>query len=58
VSEPSTRRRRRGRGGEQLMVPDAEFRSYYGQPILKEITWEARDIAGYLFPAVWPGPPP
>lgn len=29
--------------------PEAEFTSYYGRPILKEPTWEARDIAGYLF---------
>jgi formate-dependent nitrite reductase membrane component NrfD len=25
------------------------FTSYYGRPILKEPTWEAADIAGYLF---------
>lgn len=25
------------------------FTSYYGRPILKEPTWEATDIAGYLF---------
>ncbi len=25
------------------------FTSYYGRPVLKEPTWEARDIAGYLF---------
>jgi formate-dependent nitrite reductase membrane component NrfD len=31
------------------MVPDAEFTSYYGRPILKEPTWEALDIAGYFF---------
>jgi DMSO reductase anchor subunit len=31
------------------MVPDAEFTSYYGRSVLKEPTWEARDIAGYLF---------
>jgi formate-dependent nitrite reductase membrane component NrfD len=31
------------------MVPDAEFRSYYGLPILNEPTWSATDIAGYLF---------
>lgn len=43
------RRRRRGRRGEQPMVPDAEFRSYYGRPVLKKPTWEALDIAGYLF---------
>jgi formate-dependent nitrite reductase membrane component NrfD len=37
------------RRGEQAMVPDAEFRSYYGKPILNEPTWSATDIAGYLF---------
>jgi formate-dependent nitrite reductase membrane component NrfD len=31
------------------MVPDAEFRSYYGLPILNRPVWEPRDIAGYLF---------
>lgn len=31
------------------MVPRAEFRTYYGRPILKAPTWEASDIAGYLF---------
>jgi hypothetical protein len=31
------------------MVPKAEFQSYYGKPVLKKPTWEARDIAGYLF---------
>jgi hypothetical protein len=28
---------------------EPEFTSYYGRPVLKEPTWEARDIAGYLF---------
>jgi formate-dependent nitrite reductase membrane component NrfD len=42
------RRRKRG-GGETLMVPDADFRSYYGRQILKSPTWERLDIAGYLF---------
>jgi formate-dependent nitrite reductase membrane component NrfD len=28
---------------------DPEFTSYYGRPILKEPTWAAADIAGYLF---------
>jgi len=37
------------RRGERLMVPKADFSSYYGRPILKEPTWEAIDIAGYLF---------
>lgn len=40
---------RRGRKGEQLMVPEAEFTSYYGKPILNPPTWRARDIAGYFF---------
>ena len=31
------------------MVPRATFRSYYGRPILKQPTWQERDIAGYLF---------
>ncbi len=31
------------------MVPKASFESYYGRPILKKPTWEALDIAGYLF---------
>ncbi|MER6378455.1 NrfD/PsrC family molybdoenzyme membrane anchor subunit [Streptomyces sp. NPDC001250] len=45
------RRRRRGRGGrgEQPMVPDAAFSSYYGRPVLTRPTWKAPDIAGYLF---------
>jgi formate-dependent nitrite reductase membrane component NrfD len=28
---------------------EPEFKSYYGRPILKEPTWSAADIAGYLF---------
>ena len=45
------RRKRRGggRGGEELMVPEAEFTSYYGRPILHKPKWEPLDIAGYLF---------
>lgn len=47
---PTARRaRRRGGRGEQPMVPDAEFRSYYGEPIVNQPVWEASDIAGYLF---------
>jgi hypothetical protein len=33
-------------GGRRRDHPDA---SYYGRPIIKEPTWEALDIAGYLF---------
>ncbi|MGX7670950.1 NrfD/PsrC family molybdoenzyme membrane anchor subunit [Plantactinospora sp. DSM 117369] len=35
--------------GERLMVPRAEFRSYYGRPVLKPPVWEPADIGGYLF---------
>ncbi|MGW2424061.1 NrfD/PsrC family molybdoenzyme membrane anchor subunit [Streptomyces sp. NPDC001709] len=42
------RRGRRGRG-EEPMVPDAAFSSYYGKPVLKKPTWKPLDIAGYLF---------
>jgi formate-dependent nitrite reductase membrane component NrfD len=39
----------RGRGSrEQLTVPRAEFRSYYGRPVLKPPVWEWR-IPAYLF---------
>jgi hypothetical protein len=31
------------------MVPRAEFRSYYGQPILNPPKWGVVDVAGYLF---------
>jgi hypothetical protein len=31
------------------MVPEAEFTSYYGRPVLNRPVWKARDIAGYLF---------
>ena len=37
------------RGGETTMVPDVEFESYYGRPILKEPTWKTPDVPLYLF---------
>jgi formate-dependent nitrite reductase membrane component NrfD len=40
---------RGGRGGERFMVPKAEFRSYYGLPIIKEPVWEVPDVPSYLF---------
>ena len=44
------RGRWRGRRGEQPMVPDAEFTSYYGKPIINRPVWSAApDIPGYLF---------
>ncbi|MBE1488115.1 NrfD/PsrC family molybdoenzyme membrane anchor subunit [Plantactinospora soyae] len=45
----SAGRPERRQRGERLMVAKAEFRSYYGQPVLKAPPWEAADIAGYLF---------
>jgi hypothetical protein len=47
VFQGSRRRKRRG-GGEPTVVPDAEFRSYYGRPVLKAPVWEWK-IAAYLF---------
>ena len=43
---------RRGAGAGRAsrpMVPDAEFTSYYGRPVIKEPVWQAPDVAGYLF---------
>src|SRR5262249_27385429 len=42
-SSPAVSRR------ERAMVPKADFRSYYGLPVLNKPTWQAADIAGYLF---------
>jgi formate-dependent nitrite reductase membrane component NrfD len=41
--------RPRHRRGEQPMVPEAEFSSYYGRPVIKEPAWKAPDVPGYLF---------
>ncbi|HVM65428.1 MAG TPA: NrfD/PsrC family molybdoenzyme membrane anchor subunit [Acidimicrobiales bacterium] len=38
-----------GGRGERPVVPDADFRSYYGLPVLNPPTWKSLDIAGYLF---------
>ncbi len=38
-----------GGRGEQFMVPRAEFRSYYGRPVIKEPVWQEPDVPGYLF---------
>lgn len=35
-------------GREAPMVPDADFTSYYGRPIVKPAPWE-EDVAAYLF---------
>ncbi|MCU7727042.1 polysulfide reductase NrfD [Actinoplanes sp. KI2] len=36
------------RGGDRPMVPKADFRSYYGRPIVRPAPW-THDIAAYLF---------
>ncbi|WP_241384108.1 NrfD/PsrC family molybdoenzyme membrane anchor subunit [Rhodococcus sp. CH91] len=40
--------RRGGGGGDRLMVPEADFESYYGRSVVKPAPWE-HDIAVYLF---------
>jgi formate-dependent nitrite reductase membrane component NrfD len=39
----------RRRRGERPMVPDAEFTSYYGRPVIKEPVWKVPDVPAYLF---------
>ena len=46
---PGSRWRGKGQRGERPVVPRAEFRSYYGLPILKEPVWRSPDVPGYLF---------
>jgi hypothetical protein len=52
TGDPAARNGKRrgggGRGGDRPMVPPAEFRSYYGRPIVKAAVWH-HDIAAYLF---------
>jgi Polysulphide reductase, NrfD len=40
--------RRRRRGGRDLMVPEADFRSYYGRPVIKEPAWTI-EVPWYFF---------
>lgn len=42
------RRKRGGGTREELMVPRAEFQSYYGRPVLKPPVWEWK-VPAYLF---------
>jgi len=35
-------------GGDRPMVPEADFRSYYGRPIVRPAPW-THDVAAYLF---------
>ncbi|HLI24590.1 MAG TPA: NrfD/PsrC family molybdoenzyme membrane anchor subunit [Acidimicrobiales bacterium] len=39
----------KGKGAEQVMVPPAQFRSYYGMPVINKPVWQSPDIPGYLF---------
>lgn len=34
---------------ERLMVPEADFTSYYGRPILKAPVWKVPDVPAYLY---------
>ncbi|MEX0426970.1 NrfD/PsrC family molybdoenzyme membrane anchor subunit [Nocardioides sp. DS6] len=38
-----------GGRGEAAMVPQAEFESYYGRPIIKAPVWKTPDVPLYLF---------
>jgi hypothetical protein len=49
VDDATSRHRRRRGGGEQPTVPEADFRSYYGLPVINKPVWSATDIGGYLF---------
>ncbi len=40
---------RRRAGGEQPVVGEARFQSYYGMPIINRPVWAAPDIPGYWF---------
>jgi hypothetical protein len=44
-----SRRWGKRRRGEQSMVPEAQFTSYYGKPVINGPVWQAPDIPGYLF---------
>ncbi|MEB3032343.1 NrfD/PsrC family molybdoenzyme membrane anchor subunit [[Mycobacterium] nativiensis] len=50
AQEPRRRRRRGGGDGgrEMPMVPDVQFTSYYGRPVVKPAPW-SHEIAAYLF---------
>ena len=39
----------RRRAGAEIMVPEAQFTSYYGRPVIKEPVWRTPDVPAYLF---------
>ena len=50
TGSPQTTGLHRNRGrGEERMVPDPTFTSYYGLPVIKEPVWHSPDIPLYLF---------
>jgi formate-dependent nitrite reductase membrane component NrfD len=49
MNVPVRDRGRHRRRGEQPMVPEAEFTSYYGRPVIKEPVWRVPDVPAYLF---------
>lgn len=40
---------KRRKRGEQPVVPDSQFTSYYGKPVINGPVWRSPDIPGYLF---------
>ncbi len=46
---PARDRRHHGGKHRDRQHRGGQFDSYYGRPVIKEPTWQARDIAGYLF---------
>jgi hypothetical protein len=49
AARPARRRLKAARGREESRVPDVEFTSYYGRPVIKEPAWGVPDVPGYLF---------
>jgi DMSO reductase anchor subunit len=48
-SDEGRRRLKGPRRREESRVPEAEFTSYYGRPVIKEPAWGVPDVPGYLF---------
>ncbi|TXR56714.1 NrfD/PsrC family molybdoenzyme membrane anchor subunit [Quadrisphaera setariae] len=42
-------RPRRRRGAESVVVPDADFQSYYGRQVIHTPVWEVPQVPGYLY---------
>lgn len=42
-------RRKLPKRDEQAVVPDAEFSSYYGRPVIKPPVWKVPDVPAYLY---------